>query len=166
VTGIFTSLSLAADHANEADRGVSSLMDSWISLTHVESSGERNRLLCVLKARGMDHSNQLREYLLTSQGVQFVHPSVCREGVLTGAARLAQAARERGEILLRDQAMDRRRRDRDRDRASMERKIQGMRAVLEAEEAELIMLMDEEKVRESAIAGDRVAMATRRGVAK
>ncbi|MGZ3365532.1 MAG: circadian clock protein KaiC, partial [Caulobacteraceae bacterium] len=76
ITAFFTSLSLASDHANEADRGVSSLMDTWISLTDVESSGERNRVLFVLKARGMSHSNQMREYLLTGDGIRLIDPYV------------------------------------------------------------------------------------------
>ena len=166
ITGVFTSLSLAADHANEADRGVSSLMDTWISLTDVEASGERNRILYVLKARGMNHSNQMQEYRLTNQGIDFIEPYVGSEGVLTGAARLAQASRERAEALARSQEAARHRRKLDRKRASMERKIAEMRAAIEAEEGEMAMLIEQEGLRENAVAADRAAMAAKRGAVK
>ena len=166
ITAVFTSLSLAADHANEADRGVSSLMDTWISLTDVEASGERNRVLSVLKSRGMSHSNQMREYLLTSNGIKLTEPYIGAEGVLTGAARQAQEARERGEALQRLQATERRQRELDRKRAAIERQIMEMRAALDAEEGEAAILGQQEAGREEALTADRVAMASKRGAAE
>jgi circadian clock protein KaiC len=166
VTALFTSLSLASDHASEADRGVSSLMDTWISLTDVEISGERNRILSVLKSRGMSHSNQMREYLLTGAGVRLIEPYVGAEGVLTGAARLAQEARERDEAVARIQATQRRLRELDRKRGSVERQIAELRAALEAEESETAMLDDQEASREEALTQDRLARAAKRGAAE
>lgn len=166
ITAFFTSLSLASDHASEADRGVSSLMDTWISLTDVESSGERNRVMFVLKARGMSHSNQMREYLLTSQGVRLVQPYVGAEGVLTGAARQAQEARERSEATARGQTTERRQRELDRRRAAVERQVAELRAGLEAEEHEVAMLGEQEAGREATLSADRVAMASKRGAAE
>jgi circadian clock protein KaiC len=166
LTSVFTSLSLATDHANEADRGVSSMMDTWISLTDLEASGERNRVLYVLKARGMNHSNQMQEYRLTNQGIDFVEPYVGSEGVMTGAARLAQAARERAQALAQAQEAARQRRALERKRASMERRIAEMRASIEAEEGEMAMLLEQEGSREDALAADRVAMAAKRGAVK
>jgi circadian clock protein KaiC len=163
ITAIFTSLSLAEDHTTEADRGVSSLMDTWISLTDVEASGERNRILYVLKSRGMSHSNQMREYLLTDSGIKLIDPYVGPRGVLTGAARLAQEAQERDEHSLRMQATERRRRELDRRRAGVERQIAEMRAALDAEESEVAMLLRQEDARESAFTSDRAAMASKRG---
>ena len=166
ITAVFTSLSLATDHASEADRGVSSLMDTWISLTDLEESGERNRVLYVLKSRGMSHSNQMREYLLTGQGIKLIPPYVGREGVLTGAARLSQESRERGEALARTQVTERRQRELDRRRASVERQIAELRAGLEAEQSEVAMLAEQETQREQIFATDRVAMASKRGAAE
>lgn len=166
ITAVFTSLSLAADHVKEADRGVSSLMDAWISLTDVEASGERNRVLYVLKARGMNHSNQMQEYRLTNHGIEFIEPYVGAEGVMTGAARLAQAARERAEALARNQDAARYRRTLERKRASMERKIAEMQSEIEAEEGEMAMLIEQEGSRETALASDRAAMAVKRGAPK
>ncbi len=164
ITGIFTSLSLAADHVTESDRGVSSLMDSWISLTDIESSGERNRVLSVLKSRGMKHSNQMREYVLSDSGIHLIEPYVGSDGVLTGAARKAQEARERDAILLREQTNDRRRRDLERRRISVERRIAELRAALEADESEADMLLDQEETRERTFSDDRAAMGVIRGV--
>lgn len=166
ITAIFTSLSLATDHASEADRGVSSLMDTWISLTNVEASGERNRVLYVLKSRGMNHSNQMREYLLTDHGIKLIEPYIGAEGVLTGAARLAQEARERGDDLTRAQAAERRQRELDRTRAKTERQIAAMRTALEAEESEASMLLAQEEGRNTTLADNRMAMASKRGAAE
>jgi circadian clock protein KaiC len=166
VTAFFTSLSLASDHANEADRGVSSLMDTWISLTDLESSGERNRVMFVLKARGMSHSNQMREYRLTGSGIRLIDPYVGPEGVLTGAARQAQEARERREELERSQSTDRRRRDLDRRRASVARQMAELRAAMDAEESEAAMLDRQEAGREESLTADRFAMATKRRAAE
>lgn len=166
ITAIFTSLSLAEDHANENDRGVSSLMDTWISLTDVESSGERNRVLYVLKSRGMSHSNQLREYLLTDNGIKLIEPYIGPQGVLTGAARLAQESQEREEHAGRAQETDRRRRELDRKRAAIERQIAELRAALELEESEVAMLASQEEDRETAVLSDRTAMAEKRGAAE
>jgi circadian clock protein KaiC len=166
ITAFFTSLSLASDHANEADRGVSSLMDTWISLTDVEASGERNRILSVLKARGMSHSNQMREYLLTEKGIKLIEPYVGPEGVLTGAARQAQEARERSEAIVRQQATNRRSRELARRRASIERQIAELVTGLEADESEAEMLGHQEAGREEILLADRVAMAAKRGAAE
>jgi circadian clock protein KaiC len=163
ITSIFTSLSLATDHINEADRGVSSLMDTWISLTDLEASGERNRVLCVLKSRGMSHSNQMREYLLTDKGIRLIEPYVGPSGVLTGAARLAQEALERDEQASRTHATERHRREFERRRSATERQIAGMRATLAAEETEVEMLLAQEEARETAYRADRHAMASKRG---
>jgi circadian clock protein KaiC len=166
ITALFTSLSLAADHASEADRGVSSLMDTWISLTDLEASGERNRVLYVLKARGMSHSNQMREYLLTSGGVRLIEPYIGPEGVLTGSARAAQEARERSDTIARAEISQRRRRELDRKRATTERQIAELRAALLAEEGEVEMLDAQEAGREDVMNADRVAMAAIRGAAE
>jgi circadian clock protein KaiC len=141
-------------------------MDTWISLTDLDSSGERNRVLYVLKSRGMSHSNQMREYLLTGHGIKLIDPYIGAEGVLTGSARLAQEARERGEVMTRGQATARRRRELERKRAAAERQISEMRAALDAEESEVTMLTAQEEGRETTINTDRTAMATKRGAAE
>jgi circadian clock protein KaiC len=166
ITAFFTSLSLASDHVTEAERGVSSLMDVWISLTDVESSGERNRVMYVLKARGMSHSNQMREYLLTGRGIRLIDPYVGAEGVLTGSARQAQEAHERGEATARAQSGERRQRELARRRSALERQIAELQAQIEAEENEVAMLTEEAAGRAAKLSADRIAMATKRGAAE
>ena len=163
ITGLFTSLSLATDHVTESDRGVSSLMDTWISLTDIEASGERNRVLYVLKSRGMKHSNQMREYLLTDHGIELIEPYVGRHGVLTGAARLVQESVEREAVQDRLQQGETARRQMARRRRLMERQIDDLKAELEnhADEAQTLDSLDRE--REGAHLADRSALAAKRG---
>jgi circadian clock protein KaiC len=166
ITTLFTSLSTAGESMNEAERSVSSLMDTWISLEDKESNGERNRVLFLLKSRGMSHSNQLREYRLSVDGIVLIEPYVGAEGVLTGAARLAQEAREREAELDRRQSTERRRRELARKRSATEREIAEMRAAIEAEEAEVATLVEQEETREKSMGSDRDQMAAKRGARK
>ena len=144
ITAVFTSLSDAKLRAHGLDREVSSLMDVWISLGMVEADGEHNRLLYVLKARGMGHSNQVREYHIDSHGISLVSPYIGPHGVLTGSARLNQEAREVREAELRKQLVEQRKREKDKNRQQLERKIAEMRDALEAEEFEENALLDDE----------------------
>src|SRR5215469_8819477 len=80
------------------DVGMSSIVDTWLLVRDVELGGERNRLMYVLKSRGTAHSNQVREFLITSRGVKLVDAYLGEEGVLTGSARLSQKNRERAEV--------------------------------------------------------------------
>src|SRR4030065_1085144 len=95
ITSLFTNLT----HSGEMEQtttGVSSLMDTWLLLLSVESSGERNRVFHLLKSRGMAHSNQMREFIITDQGIDLVDVYLGPGGVFTGAARLQQKAQEKG----------------------------------------------------------------------
>ncbi len=141
-------------------------MDTWISLTDVEANGERNRVLYVLKSRGMKHSNQLREYLLSDHGIQLIEPYIGQRGVLTGAARLTQEGFEQAEELERKLAQDQRRRALARKRKAVERQIAELEASLEAEqnEAELEFVQDDE--REGMFRSGRSAMAAKRGASQ
>jgi circadian clock protein KaiC len=164
ITAVFTSLSSAGELMSETDRSVSSLMDTWISLKDVEANGERNRVLYLLKSRGMDHSKQLREYQLTGKGIRMVDAYVGPDGVLTGTARLAQEAREREAMLARQQATERRRRDIARKRAAVERQVAELRAALETEESEIATQIQQEEAREVSLSSERTEMASIRGV--
>lgn len=144
ITALFTSLSDARVHTQGAEREISSLMDVWISLGTVEADGEHNRLLYVLKARGMGHSNQVREYHIDGRGISLVRPYVGPHGVLTGSARLNQEAREFREADLRKQLVEQRRREKEKNRQQLERKIAEMRDALESEELEENVLLDDE----------------------
>jgi circadian clock protein KaiC len=92
ITAMFTSL-LHGALADETDVGISSLMDTWLMLRNFEANGERTRGLYVLKSRGVAHSNQVREFVLSDRGLQLVDVYVGPQGVLTGSAREAEARR-------------------------------------------------------------------------
>ena len=166
ITGLFTSLRNDGALQEGGDQGLSSLMDAWIRLQDLEADGERNRTLYLIKARGMSHSNQVREYRITDAGVELIEPYVGPEGVLTGTARLSQAAREQAAMTRRHQEVERRRRELARKRDALERRMQEMRAALEAEEDEANLLLTQDDVHEAVLADDRTAVASLRGAAE
>jgi len=112
-------------------------MDSWLLLQDFEGNGERNRVLYVLKARGMAHSNQVREFLISNRGIDLVDAYIGPSGVLTGASRVAQTAREKAEALVGQQEAARRKRELEGKRAALERQIHELRAEHEAGAEEL-----------------------------
>jgi circadian clock protein KaiC len=90
-TALFTSLNSGGMHIEQSEVGVSSLIDTWIVLREVEIQGERNRGIYVLKSRGMNHSNQIRELLLTRKGIRILPAHRGLLGVLAESARFEQA---------------------------------------------------------------------------
>jgi circadian clock protein KaiC len=108
VTAMFTSLNAGPQPA-EIDQHIASLVDTWLLLKTLEGNGELNRVLYVLKSRGMAHSNQIREFLLTSHGIELADVYVGPQGVLTGSARQAQEAQERSEGTAREEDLEQRR---------------------------------------------------------
>ena len=96
-------------------------MDAWLLLQDFEGNGERNRVLYVIKARGMAHSNQVREFLISNRGIDLVDAYIGPSGVLTGSARAAQTAREKAEALAGQQEAARRKRELERTRLALER---------------------------------------------
>lgn len=98
ITAIFTSLTTGGSHLDQTEIGVSSLMDAWLVVRNLESGGERNRALYVLKARGLRHSNQVREFILSDKGLNLVDVAIDGEDVLVGTARLARQVRAREDL--------------------------------------------------------------------
>ena len=97
ITALFTSLTEGGRAAERTDLGVSSLMDVWMLLGNLEANGERNRTIQVVKARGMAHSNQVREFVMTNDGIQLVDVSRRVDGsVAIGSARGAEQQRAPG----------------------------------------------------------------------
>jgi|ERR1700722_8468078 len=137
VTSLFTSLTQGGHALQQSEMATSSLMDSWLLLQDFEGNGERNRVLYVLKARGMAHSNQIREFLISDRGIDLVDAYIGPSGVLTGAARVAQTAREKAEALAGKQEAARRQRELKRKRAALELQISGLRSEHEASADEL-----------------------------
>ena len=163
VTAMFVNLTAGGDAWEHTDVGVSSLIDTWILLRDIELAGERNRGLYVLKSRGMKHSNQIREYLLTSEGIQLQDVYIGPEGVLTGSMRAAQEDREKAAALAREQDIERRQRDLARKRAGLEAQIAALRLEFEATEDESKRVAEQDRAREQQLVSDRGAAALRRG---
>ena len=109
ITGLFTNLAQSGSPVEQTDVAISSLIDTWLLLRDIDSGGERNRGLSILKSRGMAHSNQIREFLLTDHGVELRDVYVGPEGVLTGSARLTKEAENEAALLIRNQEVELRR---------------------------------------------------------
>src|SRR5439155_1421515 len=120
ITAMFVNLTAGGNAWEHTDVGVSSLIDSWILLRNIELAGERNRGIYVLKSRGMKHSNQIREFLITSEGVKLEEVYVGPAGVLTGSMRAALEEREKAAALARSPDIERKQRDLARKRAALE----------------------------------------------
>jgi circadian clock protein KaiC len=133
ITALFTSLRAICPSGDDGtETGLSSLMDSWIRLTDVDSGGERNRVMCIVKSRGTSHSSQMREYVITDAGIRIVDSYTGPNGVLTGTARLAQEARERGEAEAHIREVNRRGRENAYQRRTLEGRIAELQAELDA----------------------------------
>ena len=162
VTALFTSVGGVQVETASTDMQISSLMDTWLLLYNRESNGEHNRQLYLLKARGMAHSNQVREFLITGEGIRLREAYIGPDGVVTGSARLAQEAKDRAALLVREQEMQQRARRLERRRSETSAQIDLLRAQLESEEAEVRLLNSEGQEREAQLGVDRSAMAVSR----
>jgi circadian clock protein KaiC len=162
ITALLTSLTHGRSELEQTDVAISSIVDTWLLLVTIEASGERNRGLYVLKSRGMGHSNQIREFLLTAHGVELVDVYAGPGGVLTGSARLSQETQERAAALAQEQELERKQRTLERLRAAFEAEIASLRAKFEADQAELAAGIEEHQSRATRLHQDRDDMAERR----
>ncbi|MGC1107885.1 MAG: circadian clock protein KaiC [Candidatus Acidiferrales bacterium] len=164
ITAFFTSLTTSGAALEHTDVGISSLIDTWILMRDLELNGERNRALYLVKSRGMAHSNQLREFVLSKQGIKLVPAYVGTAGVLTGSSRLAQEAREKAEALLREQEIESQRMDLERQRQSLQAQISALQSEFVAKERQMQRLIDEGQQRERTLVADEEAMSRSRNV--
>jgi circadian clock protein KaiC len=156
VTSLFTSLTQGGQ-LQQTESAMSSLMDAWLSLQDFEGNGERNRVLYVLKARGMAHSNQIREFLISNHGVDLVDAYIGASGVLTGSARAAQGALEKAVVLADQQEAAQLKREVERKRAALERQIGGLRSDYETEALELRRIAEQVGTRTFVLGTERAA---------
>jgi circadian clock protein KaiC len=126
VTAMFTSLATHDGQHEPADELVASLIDTCLVLRMMAGNGEHNRVLSVLKSRGMAHSNQVREFLLTDRGIELADVYVGPQGVLTGSARSGQEAKERTDAAKRQEDLEQRRSNLQRQRESVEAQVAGL----------------------------------------
>lgn len=162
ITAFFASLSTTGDSKELTDMAISSLIDTWLLLRDIEIGGERNRGLYILKSRGMDHSNQIREFLLTDNGIELLDVYVGPEGVLTGSARLSQEAKNEAEQLLHRQEIERKQSGIELKRAALEAQIVVLKSEFKEEESETTKLIEMEKANSKKFADDKRKMAKSR----
>jgi circadian clock protein KaiC len=162
ITALMTSLTKGGAALERTDVDISSIVDTWLLLKTLEMSGERNRGLYVLKSRGMDHSNQIREFRITSSGVELVDVYIGLGGVLTGAARAAQEALERNEAARRHLELAQKRRNLERLEALHREQLAKLAADFETEAGELRMAIDTLENESEQLRRDREAMARSR----
>jgi circadian clock protein KaiC len=125
----------------------------------IESNGERNRGLYILKARGIAHSNQVREFLLTDHGIELIDAYVGADGVLMGSARSSQLARERAAEIERQQTTARKQRELRRKQELYEAQLQALKGQYESERDAILKELDEEQTRLRAAADQRIEIA-------
>jgi len=162
VTGLFTNLTSNGSALEQSEVAISSLIDTWLLVRDIEIGGERNRGLYILKSRGMAHSNQIREFLLTGHGVELRDVYVGASGVLTGSARLTQEAQEQALKLTQQQETERRQLELERKRKALDAQIALMRAEFEAQETETLSLIGREQVRGAQLVQERANMGLSR----
>lgn len=162
ITALLTNLSSGGQVLESTKVEISSLVDTWLLLRDIELGGERNRAMYVLKSRGMSHSNQLREFLLTENGINLLDVYVGPEGVLTGSSRLSQEAREKAAAVARRQETERLQRDLKRKQEILEARILALRKEFEAEQEQFALADVQDKEREETISQEREDMALSR----
>jgi circadian clock protein KaiC len=163
VTVIFTDLTPGGSALEATMSAISTLMDTWILLRDIESQGERNRGIYVLKSRGMSHSNQIREFMITDKGLDLVDVYVGPGGVLTGTARMSREAEEKAAMHNRDKEIRHKKRELERNRKALEARIAALRAEFEGEEEDLDKFVKEAQSKEKVFQEDREKMASARG---
>ncbi len=163
ITALFTSLTPDGAALESTDVGVSSLMDTWLLLRDMQSGAERNRFLTLIKSRGMAHSNQMREFLLTDHGVELRDVYVGPSGdLLAGGAREALEAQEKAQALELGQEIESKTRGLERKRQAMDAQIDLLEANFEVEQLEAAKTIGQAEKRAGVLAGARVEMARRR----
>ncbi|RSK44846.1 circadian clock protein KaiC [Hymenobacter perfusus] len=164
VTALFTSLISGRNVQQEmTEEGVSSLVDTWLSVRDLEGIGERNRGISILKSRGMSHSNQVREFIVTDEGIQLLEVVVGPAGIVTGAGRLTQQLQEETLALAARQEAERKDREIERRRRMLEATIDNLRTEFESVEEELRRINQEELLRQQAQLTNRQQIASSDG---
>jgi circadian clock protein KaiC len=164
VTAFMTSLTRGGDSSEHTEVDISSLIDTWLLLREIEANGERNRGMYILKSRGMNHSNQIREFVLSDHGVELRDVYVGASGVLAGSARMAQEAQEQAVRLAHQQDIELRQLGLERKRKALAVQIASLRGEFEAQETETLRLIGQAQTQTAKLAQGRVDMGLSRQV--
>jgi circadian clock protein KaiC len=158
ITTLCTSLTHGGSAMEQTEVGVTSLMDTWLLLRDIEYNGERTRGLYVLKSRGMAHSNQIREFLITDKGIDLMDVYVGEGMVLTGASRKSQELKEEAEAAARKEELERLKREVERKRLVMKARINEIRAEFATAEEDLKKSILNQEMKEKILLADRAAI--------
>lgn len=158
ITALFTSLTSEAAASESSQVGISSLMDAWLLLRNLEFNGERNRTIYVLKSRGMAHSNQVREFVLSDRGINLIDVYVGTDRVLTGTARVAQEAMERAQNELRRLDHERKLRQLASRQKTIAAQIAALQTEAEAEAEEVNFAIAQARMQTATTQQDKEAM--------
>jgi circadian clock protein KaiC len=162
ITTLCTSLTHGGHNLEQTEIAVTSLMDTWLLVRDIEYNGERTRGLYVLKSRGMAHSNQIREFLITNKGIDLTDVYIGQGMVLTGSARKVQEMKEEAEAAVRKEELERVKRELERKRLIMEARINEVRSEYESAEEELLASLKEQQMKEKARVTDSGVIAAMR----
>lgn len=162
ITTFFTSLTEGQGAPERSGLGVSTLIDTWLVVRDIESNGEKNRGMFIVKSRGTNHSHQVREFLLTDRGVQLVDVYVGPAGLLVGAAGMSQLAQEKAENMEKHQDIVRKRHALEAKRKAFEKQMDATRASYDAEENEALRSFSEMEKRRKTLISDRTSVAAYR----
>jgi circadian clock protein KaiC len=162
ITAMMTDLTLGGSSLERADAAISPLVDTWLVLRDLETNGERNRGLHILKSRGMASSNQVREFMVTDNGIQLTDVYIGPSGMLTGSARVQQEGRERAELVTLSEEAERQQLALECKRAALDAQIAALRAEFSGEEAIITRTVRKEAQRGAVLALDEAAMGRSR----
>lgn len=166
VTVMFTALTLNTVVNEQTDEGVSSLVDAWLLVRDIEFNGERNRGMYIMKSRGMKHSNQVREFIISDEGLKLVDVYLGPDGILTGSAREAHQLVEKTGEVLRTHAVSRKDREIERKRMVLEAKIESLKEEFESVREELDKSYVEEDLRREVMEKNRQEVSALRNNSK
>jgi circadian clock protein KaiC len=163
ITALFTSLSKSTDvfKADMTEESVASLVDTWITVRDMEGGGERNRGIYIIKSRGMGHSNQVREFIISSTGIQLMNIELGPNGILTGTARKSNELNKKVSELKLQNELQRKDREIERKRKALEATIDTLKSEFESVEEELNSLKREKELQKQII-GNGASKSTRK----
>jgi circadian clock protein KaiC len=162
ITAFCTDLSATSMSLERTEVGISSLMDTWLLVQALEVGGERNRGLYLLKSRGMAHSNQVREFILSDTGTQLRDVYIGSGGVLTGSARVAREALDKAVSLECQEDIERKQREIERKKTAIEAQITVLRTQFETEKEDLDRLIARATLRDETLVADDLFMSKAR----
>ncbi|MBE9195871.1 circadian clock protein KaiC [Synechocystis sp. LEGE 06083] len=146
----------------QTEIGVSSLMDTWLELQTLKVNGERNRILYILKSRGMMHSNQVREFILSSDGVDLIEAYIGDGQVLTGTQRINQMLQEEAIAKKRQQVLELEKRNFERKKYLLQAEIDALQMKLTSQDEELeVLMLEEEEFKQTMLANRNLIQKSR-----